>query len=163
MTNIERSIEKNADYIIAYFNENEKEVTNLKLQKLLYFLEAIYMVLSEENKLFDEEFYAWDFGPVNDVIYKKYKYFGSMPLPCEYSVSDIPEENKKYIIQLYNNFGEYKSFDLVGISHQEGSPWYKINEKYKSDIPDNEVISKESTKEWFRSIVTIDNEEHRGQ
>ena len=40
-TLIERDIIINAYYVIYYFNQNGKKITNLKLQKLLYFLEAI--------------------------------------------------------------------------------------------------------------------------
>lgn len=151
---IERSIEKNAEYIISYFNEKGKDITNLKLQKLLYFLEAIYMVLADEDKLFDEDFYAWDFGPVNDEIYKKYKFFINMPLSCDGPIV-IPNENKRYIDELYKNFGDYKGYELVAISHQNGSPWDIINKYYNSNIPDNIKIEKKDTKEWFKSIVTI--------
>lgn len=155
---IERDIVLNSKYIISYFNKSEKNVTNLMLEKLLYFLEAIYMVRTGEDFLFTEDFYAWNFGPVNEIIYKEYKYFGNMPIHLEENV-EIPEENKKYIENLYKLFKDYSAYKLVSLSHREDSPWYKINEKYGFEIPKNVVIPKKETKEWFNSIVEQDNEE----
>lgn len=34
------------------------------LEKLMYFLEAIYMVLTDEDYLFEEDFLAWNFRTV---------------------------------------------------------------------------------------------------
>lgn len=158
MKGIEKSIEINAKYIISYFNENKKEVTNLKLQKLLYFLEAIYMVLEDENSLFDEEFYAWDFGPVNDKVYQIYKFYGNFPISLDEKININPN-NKKYIEELFKNFSEFKAYELVSISHQDGSPWSEINKKYDSDIPDGIKIEKIETKKWFKTIVEISSEE----
>lgn len=158
MKKIEKSIEMNAKYIISYFNEKNIDVTNLKLQKLLYFLEAIYMVLEDANSLFDEDFYAWDFGPVNDKIYQIYKYYGNFPISLDEKININPN-NKKYIEELFRNFSEFKAFELVSISHQEGSPWSEINKKYNSNIPDGIKIEKIATKKWFNTIIEINNEE----
>lgn len=49
---LERDILLNSYYIIDYFKKNGQEITNLKLQKLLYLEEAIYMSASDENYLF---------------------------------------------------------------------------------------------------------------
>lgn len=155
MENIEtvnRDVLINAKYIIKFFNDKNNSVTNLKLQKLLYFLEAIYMVYTDDVKLYDDEFYAWDFGPVNEIIYNEYKIFGNTPIILEEEVL-INEENKKYIEYLYNIFGSFSAFDLVTISHSEGSPWYNINKKYNDNIPHKTVIRKQDTKEWFKRII----------
>ncbi len=156
MSKIDRNIINNSKYIITYFNKNNVEITNLKLQKLLYFLEAIYIVVNDnENHLFEEDFYAWNFGPVNDVIYQEYKEFGSLPIEIQYV--NIPEENKKYIEGLFDLLKDYTAYKLVALSHSEGSPWYEIYEKYQDTIiPDDIVIDKKKTKNWFKEIITID-------
>ena len=154
---IERDILLNAKYIISYFNENGKNITNLMLEKLLYFLEAIYMVVTDEDYLFYEDFCAWNFGPVNEIVYQQYKFYGRLPILLDEKVS-IPLENKKYIEQLYDLFKDFNASDLVGLSHQEGSPWFSIDKQYDSEIPENVMISKIETKKWFHSIVESSNE-----
>ena len=149
---IDRNLYNNAEYIIKFFSLEGKQVTNLKLQKLLYFLEAIYMINTKENKLFDEEFTAWDFGPVNKELYDKYKINGRESLPVNENISINPI-NEEYIKVLFRLFGSFSAFQLVAVSHGPGSPWDEINKKYNGEIDRNVVIDKLQTKEWFDGIV----------
>jgi uncharacterized phage-associated protein len=48
-----------AKYII-----NSLPVDNLKLQKLLYYSQAVHLVLNGKLPLFNEAIEAWDYGPV---------------------------------------------------------------------------------------------------
>jgi len=134
MENIERDIIKNSKYIISYYNQNNKPITNLELQKLVYFLEAIYIVYTDEDYLFEEDFLAWNFGPVNLEIYNQYKSFGSLPIELETSISINPN-NLKYIETLYISFKDFSVTQLVNLSHAKGSPWYNISKKYDGKIP----------------------------
>lgn len=69
-----------AHYIIQKFNEMNKAISNLKLQKVLYFIQAEFLV--DINKpCFFEEIEAWDFGPVVPTVYRKYKIYGSANIP----------------------------------------------------------------------------------
>ena len=153
MKEIERDIIENSKFIIKYFNDNDKEVTNLMLEKLLYFLEAIYMSITNDNKLYEEEFYAWEFGPVNKIIYKEYKEFGKYPIDIATRNLIINENNKQYIEILFKLFKDYKPFDLVTLSHSEGSPWKEISDKYDGEIEKNIIIEKTATKNWFKGII----------
>lgn len=152
MENIERDVIKNSEYIIEYYNRKNKKVTNLELQKLAYFLEAIYMVSTNEEYLFKEDFAAWNFGPVNFEIYKHYKNFGRIPIDLGKEVN-INSQNLKYIENLYELFKDFTATQLVNLSHEEGSPWYKIYKKNDGSIPRSEVISKSETKKWFATLV----------
>ena len=61
-----------ADYEMGYTDEL---ITNLKLQKLLYYAQGCVMALTDEP-LFDEDIQAWEHGPVVPEIYHKYKSYG---------------------------------------------------------------------------------------
>ncbi len=153
----ERDIILNSEYIIHYFNKQNKRVTNLTLEKLLYFYEAIYMVISGDERLFNEEFYAWDFGPVNKIVYNKYKKFGRASLP-DTLTTDIDPINNYYISILYSLFKDYTAFDLVSLSHSEGSPWDEINKESKGNpIDKSEIINKAKTKAWFEKIINYED------
>lgn len=160
---IERDILLNSYYVIDYFEEHGIRVSHLKLQKLMYFLEAIYMTITDSTELYDTEFYAWPYGPVSKELYKKYKVFGSLPV-------EISEQEKqegrirckninKYVKILFNMFGKMTPADLVTLTHVPGSPWYKKNEEYIiGDTDMNIIIPKEETKEWFKKLVKIDEQ-----
>lgn len=158
MDGIERNIIENSEYIIEYYKQNQKTVTNLELQKLAYFLEAIYMVCTDEQYLYKEQFSAWNFGPVNTEIYNRYKSFGSMPIELDHEVN-INRVNLKYIKILYNLFNDFTAAQLVNLSHIENSPWYNISKKWNSQIPKNVMISKNETKEWFSTLVVKKDEQ----
>ena len=163
---INRDIIENSYYMINLFNEEKKQkdlsITNLKLQKLMYFLEAYYMVENtEEEELFNSEWSAWDYGPVNRELYNHYRKFGSMEISLnarEIAKGDnLPEINKKYIKKIYELFGGFSAFELVTLTHLNDSPWdrlYKNNErlnKYDFEKLNDSIIPKKETKEWFKN------------
>lgn len=67
-----------AKHILAVAYENNLSVSNLQLQKVMYFAmrehKDNYELLS---KMYDEQFYVWRYGPIVPSIYKKYYGYGS--------------------------------------------------------------------------------------
>ena len=158
---IERDPIVNSYYIIYYFNQNGKKITNLKLQKLLYFLEAIYLIQNlDEKSLFNDDFYAWNFGPVSDVLYKRFKDYQNMDIQLNENDIGIAEsmgnENKKYIEILFQLLGDMTAYQLVTLSHLPSSPWAKLNQKYNGNIDKNIQISKIETRDWFATLIGIE-------
>ena len=70
-----------ARFVINYCNDREYDISNLRLQKLLYFIQAYYLGLKNKMPLFKEDFEAWDFGPVIPCVYQEYKAFGGSNIP----------------------------------------------------------------------------------
>jgi len=136
------------------------EITNLKLQKLLYFCEAYYMCVTGEPHMFEEDFNALTFGPVVLKVYNKYKTWLSFPIEVDdedncmiFEIS--PENNEKYketISSVLEKFGPLKASQLVALTHMNGSPWDEVWKKNNetSDYGINGIIPKEKTKEWFK-------------
>ena len=158
---INRNIIDNSYYLISLFINNEREITNLKLQKLMYFVEAYYMAKNgDETELFNSKWSAWDYGPVNIDLYNYYKKFGSLPILLEVEEKSIgktlPQINKDYIDEIYDVFGDLSAFKLVTLTHLKGSPWHKIyeknqeNKKYDFDRINNSEISKIKTRRWIK-------------
>lgn len=56
--------------------EDSEYITNLKLQKLLYYAQG-YFLAKKDIPLFDEDFLAWEHGPVIRKIYNIYKENGA--------------------------------------------------------------------------------------
>lgn len=165
--NLNRDIIENSYYLINLFliaktEKSNVSITNLKLQKLMYFVEAYYMVKNpSDDKLFTSTWSAWDYGPVSRELYNYYKKFGSIEISLtETQISigeNLPSENKKYIDKIYLLFGNLSAFDLVTLTHLKDSPWniiYESNKeskKYNFENLNDSVISKKKTKEWFET------------
>lgn len=167
---INRDIITNAFYMINLFNQKQENqtnaktsITNLKLQKLMYFVEAYYMVKNpNEDSMFDEEWSAWDYGPVCKKLYDYFKNFGSVEIliTSEETIrgNDLPKKNKEYIEAIFGIFGELSAFNLVTLTHMKNSPWDKIYESNKNTNEydfkkiNSSTISKQETKVWFENV-----------
>lgn len=136
-----------AKYIICYANENDVNVTNLKLQKLLYYAQAWYLV-NFGKPLFDEKIEAWQFGPVVPVVYNEFKSFGKNPIEIENeSCQKIISEPEciNYLDEFCNHFLKFSAADLVSMTHNE-DPWI---EAFGSS---NNEISIDRMKQYYSAM-----------
>lgn len=139
-------------YMIVYCNIKNYAISNLKLQKLLYFIQAIFLC-EEKRPCFDDEIEAWEFGPVVPRAYYEYRHCGGMSIFPDYISFDGYDENKiskkhrTHINIIIDEFSGFTASDLVEITHNQ-DPWI---EAYQSV---NNIITKESLEKYF-------NEEYR--
>jgi uncharacterized phage-associated protein len=132
-----------ASYIINYCHDHKISITNLKLQKLIYFCEASYLIHTKgKNACFEQHIVAWTYGPVVLGIYFKYSNFKSN------EISDSPELETKLINEdvirtTLDVFAPYDAYVLADITHAE-KPW---NDAYKNGK--NTVIEKYAIYEYL--------------
>lgn len=134
-----------ARYVIERSRDTDKTISNLKLQKILYFIQAEFLV-TKNQPCFAEEIQAWDFGPVVPDVYYAYRVFGSANIPCigKSRVSQIiSSEDKKILNGIIDECSKYSASELVEITHNQ-SPWGKA---YKPG--QNNEITPESIKKYF--------------
>ena len=145
-----------ANYIIEYSNNMGDEMNNLKLQKLLYFINARFLV--EENRsLFEENFEKWKFGPVIPSVYHEYKSCGAFGISSENIVREF------YEIQ-FNNDNEFmevstKEYDPKEICSCDRKKIGETIDKLKSYGPFELVELTHSQSIWSRDREKIDNGE----
>lgn len=149
-------------YIINYSNRKNYDITNLRLQKLLYFIQAYYLVSTEKQEpCFSERIIAWDFGPVILEAYREFKCYGGGSIPninsyyehngieilfserMTFDENIIPTIDKRRIEKVVDYFSKYSTTSLVKITHNQ-DPWCKTYEKQK-----NKEITKEAIREYF--------------
>lgn len=114
---------KFANHILAVAYENNLSVSNLQLQKVMYFAmrdrKDEYKLLA---KIYDESFYVWRYGPTVPSIHRKYKGYGSRAI--------IDSGEKDDTLNIFNSsillFLEKKPFSLVEESHRHS--FWKVNE-----------------------------------
>lgn len=112
-----------AAYIVEHENTCGRVVSNLRLQKQLYFVQASFYQRYGEP-CFKDQIEAWDFGPVVPTVYKVYKYFGSFHIPYAAKSSSmiIQERDQAYIGSLLDSLSKFSTSTLVDISHAQ-KPW----------------------------------------
>lgn len=121
-----------ANYFIGLASqEDENDLTNLKLQKLLYFAQGVY--LAETKKpLFGEPIEAWNLGPVVRSVYENFKSCGSFPITVfdkNVEESKAPKRIKDFLSEIWERYGKYSASHLVDKTHEPGSPWKQTFEE----------------------------------
>lgn len=130
-----------ARYVVDKCARENEPVSNLLLQKMLYFMQFAYCAATEGSLLFADEFEAWTYGPVLPEVYREYSYFGASPIDEKYDKTLLPElEDLQEFIDdgIVDLRGRYP-WDLVRISHAVGSPWWIVRQAGGSII-DNSLI-----------------------
>ncbi len=142
---------------ISYIFKKAEEVTPLALQKMLYFIQGIYMVLFD-MELFSEECEAWAHGPVFKDVYEVFKNFKYNPIDdTRFSMfqnrfNELSDNERKVIDLVVESFGMYSGKTLEKITHSE-TPWRDARINCLPGEPSNEVISKETIKKYFSEIA----------
>ena len=69
-----------AAYLVVHANNERHPISNLQLQKMLFFAQIKYMVSHHGNKMFSDDIYAWQYGPVIPRVYGAYSHNGGSPI-----------------------------------------------------------------------------------
>ncbi|MBF4390478.1 Panacea domain-containing protein, partial [Vibrio anguillarum] len=65
------SVNDVCDYVIDKVTDSGESLSNLKLQKLVYYVQAWYLAF-ENSSLCDEKFEAWVHGPVSRALFNRF-------------------------------------------------------------------------------------------
>lgn len=134
-----------ANYFLSMADEDAGEaITNLKVQKLLYYAQGFHLALFGEP-LFGEPIEAWLHGPVVPDVYHEFKAHGagSIPAPGEdFDYEAIDPEIRQLLDDIYATYGQFSAWKLRDMTHEE-PPW--------KDTPQNTVIPHEALTTYFRT------------
>lgn len=102
--------------------EDSEYITNLKLQKLLYYAQGYYLA-RKNDPLFKEDFIAWEHGPIIRKVYDEYKKNGAKGIEYneDFNIS-IDKETEIILNEVYEKFGQFSAWKLRDMTHQE-MPW----------------------------------------
>ena len=134
-----------AFYIINWCNNNYIAITNLKLQKLLYFIQGGYLNYTG-MRLIKDDFYAWQLGPVVPGVYSEFAIYSSSAIPSMTGNTQRINDNDIFWIEpILQKYARISTWELVNLSHSQ-DPW-----KYTYQIfGDKSVIPYESIYQFFR-------------
>jgi uncharacterized phage-associated protein len=133
--------------IRAYEDGLEAEMTNMKVQKLLYYAQSLHLALYNEP-LFEAEIQAWRYGPVCPPAYKFYSEFEAqqLPIPQQESLLQLPSEKKELLEEIWEYFGGYHAYRLSDMTHGE-FPWKKARKGLPPQASSTEPILLNDMKE----------------
>lgn len=126
--------------------QSQARVDHLKLQKLLYFAQAIKLAVDDEP-LFDERIEAWPLGPVVPLVYQEFKQHGADWIGRDHgSCEGISPENEEFLRQIWLEFGKYTATQLVELTHKH-APWRLAKEQGKKEI------EQDSMKVFYKKLL----------
>ena len=135
-----------AKWFLAYNDKVEIDgeseyISNLKLQKLLYYAQGTYMAITDK-RLFKDDMKAWKHGPVVESVYHEYCDNGARGIKEyeEFDLESIDKETRSILEEVYDVFGQYSAWKLRNMTHEE-DPWKNTQQ--------NSVIPLESIKNYF--------------
>ena len=138
-----------ANYIIKYEHSQKRIISNLKLQKLLYFVQAQFLRILG-IPCFSDKIIAWSFGPVMVNVYHAYKYYGGLDITkLKNNVNiNIEQEHKKIINEVLEKFSNTPLYELVDIiKHQ--SPYIKARHRGILFFDDAPEITIQDIRKFF--------------
>ncbi len=146
---ISENLKKIVSIIIIHHREVFLEsLTPMKLQKLCYYVQAIYMATHNGEPLFEEDFQAWTYGPVITALYQEYKDYGWRSIQEEFELPEIEPEKLESIEEIVEAYGRYDGAALVTMTHRE-YPWLEARKGLSETEGSNALISKDSMKSFF--------------
>lgn len=137
-----------AQYIIDFFKKANKDITTIKLQKLVFYSQ-VWSLVWDDEPLFDEDFEAWVNGPVVVSLFHKLKGFYFCPSEVvSANIERLSSNQKDTIDHVIEYYGSYSSSELVQLTHSE-EPWMKAREGLSTGEPSHNIISKEELLNFY--------------
>lgn len=129
-----------AKYTINKCTKDRCPISNLQLQKILYYIQREF--LQQGTIAFPENIEAWQFGPVIPEVYKQYCGFGALPIRMKYVIV-IRSNDENIINPIIEKKRMLNPWDMVSDTHSSGKAWDLI---YRDGAGDHQVIPQELIK-----------------
>ncbi len=148
-----------ARYVIEYCIKKGSPISNLQLQKILYYIQVHFLVKQNGRKCFSEDILRWDYGPVVREAYNAFRKYSSSQIKEVPKIEQYYVSNGKFII-------EEKPFDSSCIdvedmllidevveSYREKSAFYLVNKTHAEDpwreTKENDIISPSTIQKYY--------------
>ncbi|MEZ4789054.1 MAG: DUF4065 domain-containing protein [Flavobacteriales bacterium] len=132
------NIKELAEYLIARFQAEGVPITPVKLQKLLYYIQAWHLVYEKGHPLFNDQPEAWVNGPVYKAVFPLYKnrfMYDSIVLAGvkddaearaamekKFAALKLNQEQAGLLESVIQAYGFLENEKLILLSHSE-KPW----------------------------------------
>jgi uncharacterized phage-associated protein len=142
-----------SNFLIWQFRDSgDCDLTNLKLQKLLYYAQAWFLAL-HKSPIFDEDFQAWVHGPVVRTEYDRFKSFRWNSI-VDASIGEKPcfsQDIEKHLNEIISEFGTESAVALELMTHRE-KPWLEARGSLAPDASSSNIITKKAMQDFYTSL-----------
>lgn len=134
-----------ANKLLVMSEEAGELMTNMKLQKMLYYQQGFHLAYFGTS-LFEDEIEAWMYGPVVPKVYNSYKQFGKECLvgDKENVISLQEEQEEALFAEVMRVYGKYSAIGLMEMTHEE-MPWKS------TPTGEGNIIAKQKMKDFFKT------------
>lgn len=110
-------------WFVAWANADEADLSNMKLQKILYYAQGHHLGRTG-TPLFTDPIQAWSHGPVVPPVYRAFKTFGSsdIVLTEDFQWDSVDEETTDLLLDVWKQYGGLAAWRLRDMTHGE-APW----------------------------------------
>lgn len=155
------SVDAVANFFIKKSLKTESLLTNMHLQKMVFFAHAAYFK-KYGKPLFSDPVVAWQHGPVVVSLYHKLKQYEADKVtaliqrlepcgnksffPCKMVIPTIPKDDEEVVAFLnhaWKCLSEVPTWKLRAISHATGGAWYKTVESQNIDPNNDQAVQKD--------------------
>ncbi|EAK9869580.1 DUF4065 domain-containing protein [Campylobacter lari] len=135
-----------AKYILY---KSDKDLSNLELQKTLYFTELDYIKKFDKH-LISDDFEAWKYGPVARDVYCEYRNYGanSIDKPNDEIQLNLDNEELEIIDNSIQKCNKQSYWILVEKSHRKDGAWEQSFKENKKEVINKELIKQEAKNEF---------------
>jgi len=126
-----------ANFVLDYCDSRGRVVTNLALQKIVYFCH-VWSLIELGRPLIRHKFEAWEFGPVLPYLYREFRDYDRRPIVGRATQLD-PTDGKHRVVAYYFDpetdsllnritgfYSQLRAGDLVELGHAQGGPWHAV-------------------------------------
>jgi uncharacterized phage-associated protein len=123
-----------ANLVLDVADNSGAEVSNMALNKIVYFVHCDYLLESGEP-LVSAKIEAWEHGPVFREIYHEFKRWSDAPIRGRATKVDplsgevvraeisIPADKAFYLREIVKRYLGFTAAQLRALSHRAGGPW----------------------------------------
>ncbi|MCB0826270.1 MAG: DUF4065 domain-containing protein [Armatimonadetes bacterium] len=155
-----------ANWFIKKFQGDQKAITQLQLQKLVYIAHGWHLASSvNTDGIIAEAIFAWKYGPVIPRLWEEFAQFGSRPITDfatdevdgHIFVPDISNHSPQaWEIQLldyvYDVYGRLTGPQLIELTHKPGTPWHSVTEG-GTKISSNKLINNSVIRDYYAQLL----------
>lgn len=142
--------------------DERRQLTHMQLQKLVYLAHGWNLAVNG-RELIEDEFEAWEFGPVVRKLYNALSKFGKSPVgrlirwgddtpfPSDdggAALTSLDPHERAVLDKVWEQYKGFEAFKLSALTHAKRSPWEKFYEKGK-----NKVIDTNSIWDYFADLA----------
>ena len=138
-----------ANYLLCIMSEAVEDITNEKVNELLYLAQGSYLA-KYGRPLFDDKIEAWDFGPAIPAVCSAYQGYGDKPIRGYNAslITEVPSDAEDLLYDVARAYGRYTAEALQKVICSSGSPWSQAHQMGKPHIE----ISPTQIKSYFASL-----------